>query len=565
MLCVIIFLFFIHAVFSLKENNITASSETLIWMPLKGHIPSGIESAWEAFILVPVDYESDESPLIPINIKKFQKPQSIDTDTQDNIWFIPGGPGQSSRTLDVYMDLLVPLSPPGAVIYAIDHRGLGKSTPLANALESEMLKRNDRNPNVLPEILDRKQKQLGLVVPLTKVLRVENVARDLIKGVQMVKSQDQPKKSKNYVLSISYGTVIARRAVQIEPEMFEAVIFDGLAALERIEISNEADKALEDFCQMVPSCRKSLGNVPKTGSHPRIRSIIPTILSSSNQCTQYFASRYNGKSVCKSIHVLLNAALLQGLTVLKVAALRILFEMTTCADFNGFQQLLNSLDWGLQQRPGGNGLQSAAIVNPTSAANIPNYAKDINPEEAISINEFVFEVISAIERYHITPTSIDICFNKKHSIQGDDKQTCPSRLFDPCRFFHTTFQRKRALSASIGELPDNSVKNPVIQTKSTRLIVLAGLLDFNTPTALAREIFHQFFLSPEKYYYEFSGLSHGIFGASGCEREIFQDLVNGGNRTAQCLTVTNNHHISRIDTDYFDVDLTELARIISLL
>jgi pimeloyl-ACP methyl ester carboxylesterase len=544
---------------TVNGGNLTASSETLIWKPLNASIRTGIDSAWEAFILVPVDYEAENSPLIPINIRKFQKSKENFTGTQSNIWFLPGGPGQSSQTLDVYMDLIVPLSPPGAVIYAIDHRGLGKSTPMVDSKESEMLKANDKNPEVLPAILQKKQNQLGLLVPLTRVLRVENVARDLLKGLSMVKSQDQPKKSKNYLLSVSYGTVIARRAVQIEPNVFEAVIFDGLAALEKIEISNEADRALEEFCDMLPNCRQELSKIP-FDSKLRIRSVIPEILAKQNQCTQFLVDYYKADSVCQSIHLLLNGALLQGLAILKVAVLRALFEMNTCVNYESFTYLIKSLDQALRRRIGGNALQSVAIMNPGSAIKVSSsLSKTKDTEQAVSVNEFVFEVISALERYHITPTSIDICFNKKHYMQGDESRLCPSRLFDPCRFFQTTYERKSALADSIGELPNNSIVNPIVRTDSTRLIVLAGLLDFNTPTMLAREIFNQFFISPEKQYYQFNGLSHGVFGSSGCEKEIFNDFLNGGNRTTACSDNVNSNHKDAINNRFFGASLDVLA------
>ena len=550
---------------AIHSSNLTASSETLIWKPVNTTARIGIDSVWEAFILVPVDYEAEDSPLIPINIRKYQKSPSSNSKVQSNIWFLPGGPGQSSQTLDVYMDLIVPLSPPGAVIYAMDHRGLGKSTPLVDSKESQMLKANERNPEVLPAVLDKKQKQLGLLVPLTRVLRVENVARDLLKGVSMVKSQDQPKSSKNYLFSVSYGTVIARRAVQIQPDAFEAVIFDGLAALERIEISNEADRALEEFCDAIPNCRQKLESFPQN-SKLRIRSIIPEILSTQNQCTQFLVEFYNSDSLCQSVHSLLTGALLQGLTVLKVAALRALFEMATCSDFEGFTYLMKSIDEALRQKLGGNGLQSVAVMNPVSAAKISSKSSNnTSIEEAISINEFVFEVISALERYHITPTSIDICFNKKHSLQGDHNKLCPSRLYDPCRFFQTTYERKSALADSIGKLPENSISNPMVRTNTTRLIVLAGLLDFNTPTMLAREIFKQFFISPDKHYFQFNGLSHGIFGSSTCEQEIFDDFLKGGNRTASCAERVNKLHIDKINKDYFGTSLRALGNTIDNL
>lgn len=542
----------------MRGSNLTASSETLIWKPLNVTNGKGIDSAWEAFILVPVDYEDDSSPLIPINIKKFQKSSKNSSGSQTNIWFIPGGPGQSSQILNVYMDLILKYSPAEAVIYAIDHRGLGKSTPLANSREGEMLKENERNPKVLSAVLERKQKQLGLLMPLTRVLRVENVARDLLKGLSMVKSQDQPKKSKNYLLSVSYGTLLARRAIQIQPEAFEAVIFDGLAALERIEISNEADRALEEFCNQLPNCRQQLELLPKK-SQLRIRSLIPKIISIPNQCTRYMTEFFGMNNVCQSLHLLLNGALLQGITLLKVVTMRILFEMTACNDIQAFTRLVKSLDRGLRSKLGGNALQSITVINASDKG------KNDSKEEAASINEFVFEVISALERYHTTKASVEICFNQKHSVQGDSQALCPSRLFDPCRFFKMAYERTLSLKDSIGEIPEISIQSPDVQSKSTRFLVLAGLLDFSTPTVLAREIYNQFLKSPEKHYHEFQGLSHGVFGSSGCEKEIFADFLTGGNRTVSCVQEVNKKHSALINKQYFGVPLDNLTNQIEQL
>lgn len=527
----------------------TASTETLIWKPMANVSIPGIASAWEALVLVPVDYEAENAPLIPVNIQKYSKADEIDNGNRINIWFIPGGPGQSSQTLEAFMDAFIKYSPANTCIYAVDHRGLGKSTPLANESEVRLLKQSTKDPSVLVKILDKKQRQLGLLAPLTRVLRVENVARDLLKAVTMVKRQDSPAKSRNFLFSVSYGTVIARRALQIGPDVFESAILDGFAAIERIEHSNEADRALQEFCDMTPSCKNQLNDISVAKDKIKIRKLIPRILTSGpNHCISHFQTVLSNHGLCGGLHAMLNSALTQDETIVKVSILRMILEMISCKDYDGFVAIFQALEGRLR---GTSHKQSVAVLTSKTPAPQSNHT--------FSVNELVFEVISALERYDVTSRSIDICFNKKHTIQGDDSSICPSRLFDPCRFFQTTFDRKMALAEYAGSLPETSIRNPEIISNSTRIIVLAGLVDFSTPTLLSREIFKQFIFAPSKTFYEFSGVGHGIFGSEAkCDKEIMHDFLEGGDATESCRRSENARIMSLVEQQ-FNSTLLDLA------
>lgn len=575
---VLIILLSILASVAAKRKELTASSEALLWKPVNKTI-TGISNVWEAYVLVPADYESKDSPFIPINVRRFAVSGAMETtevaqisSAKDpiNLWYVPGGPGQSSRTLELIIPAFIGKVPPGSFIYSVDHRGLGKSTPLASEEDKTLLESYPSDALLLPEILERKQRELGILTPLTRALRVENVARDLLKSVQLSGKDSQGRR--NFLLSVSYGTMIARRVLQLAPRgTFEAVILDGLAPVERIEISNESDRTIEEFCNAVPSCKAKLDFL--SNDSLKVRGLIPRILSTQNSCSQYMQSTVSPhnsnatgsqKSLCSIIHEMSNAGLLQGRTSVKVGILRILFEMIECRDPEGFKLLVDRVHEVLSKIDSINHLQSAVIVS-SSTSKSGKSEKSLNgmdPEKALSADELVFEVISALERYDVTESSMNICYGKKHTIQGDAHDTCPARLFDPCKFFQMTYERKMALlKLNNGSLPQISLQSPRVDAPDTRIMVLAGSLDFNTPTWISRQLTSRFIRGRSVVYTELFGLGHGIFGSTACDADIFRDFLTGSNDTLRCMHHLNEQNIHRIE-EYFTMTLSYLSKYI---
>lgn len=527
------------------NRELTASSEMLLWRPVNETF-KGISLVQEAFVLVPADWEDPDSPLIPINLKKFTKSQqnnnttTVNDSSSVNIWYVPGGPGQSSGTLEVMLPVFLRGIPDGSSLYAFDHRGLGKSTPLASEREKALLEEYPKDPKLLQTILQRKQEKLGILTPLTRTLRVENVARDLIKAVSLV-NQESTAQTSNYLVGISYGTMVSRRALQLAPEgLFEAVLLDGLAPVENIEISNESDQIIQEICDLLPACKEKLHGFDGSGKMA-VRQIIPRIIAESaksvNSCTAYFIKTFAGqKSLCYAMHDLMNASLTQGRTAVKVASLRILLEMLNCKDVESFRELFDTINDILTgPKRSVNQIQGMIVA---STVGDPKPASS-DHKAALSSDELVFEVVSALERYNVTETAVNICYNRKHRLNGDDGSSCPARLFDPCKFFQMTYKRKMALSKIYGQLPPISLKDPMVQVPKTRILVLAGNFDFNTPAWMSRQLAYQYTRGQSVKYHEFFGYGHSMFGSSDCDNEILRDFLDGKDRTSPCALKWN--------------------------
>ena len=553
-----IYLFLLYSYLLQTTMCLTASSDTLLWKGLNKSI-DGISTVEEAFLLVPADYEDANSPMLTVNIRRFTANTTNVSGDPVNVWFIPGGPGQSSKSLEEMIPVFLRDLPHGSIIYAIDHRGLGKSTPLASSKEKELLEEYPKQAEMLKDIVMKEQGKLGILTPITKVLRIENVARDLLKSVNLV-NRSAKKKLRHFIVGISYGTMVARRALQIAPVgMFEGVLLDGLAPTEKIEQSNEADRIIEEVCQKVPECKNTI--MKDINGRIKVRGIIPEILKRNNpimnSCTSYFLSIFanDTSSLCSNLHEFMNAVLLTGRASVKVGALRLMKEMAQCGDPDGFKLLFDAIYEELLEGQSVNQLQSVAAVNREIKATANKLSSD----------ELVFEVVSALERYGVTRSSMNICFNRKHSVNGDEPETCPSRLFDPCKFFRTTWERKEALreiDESSSGLPPISIKTPMVVAPETRIIVLAGNLDFNTPTWLSRQITAKYTKAKEVYYHEFFGYGHGTYGSSDCDHEIFSELLNGNNQNAEeCVRKSNEKNIRIID-GYFKKSLNDLATFI---
>lgn len=543
-------------------KDLTASSETLLWRPLVNKVIEGVSMAEEAFILVPADYEDKDSPFIPVNIRRFHKQLKTHVIFPVNVWYVPGGPGQSSKSLELMLPAFMKELPEGSAVYIVEHRGLGKSTPLANAEDKALLEKYPTDPKLLQEILKNKQRKLGILTPIIRALRVENVARDLLKGVSLVKKENATRK--NYLFGVSYGTMISRRALQIAPDgTFEAALLDGLAPVERIEFSNESDRIIEEFCNLLPECKRQIDGVTPRSAVIKVREIIPEILKNqNNSCASYFFNLMQGRSLCWSLHDLLNSTLLQGRAKVKVATLRLLFEMVSCRDPEGFKVLADKVNSYLMNIKAVNQLQSAAVVlSSENTAPKVSSAAALDPQKALSADELVFDVVSALERYDVTDNSINICYNVKHTTNGDDRSTCPARLFDPCVFFQMTYERKMALMDVNGVLPPISLQEPMVNLAKTRVMILAGNLDFNTPTWLSRQLAFSFTRGLSVKYHEFFGYGHAMFGSSDCDKELMADFLTGSDSASSCALKWNMKN-AWIINGYFRMSLIELSNTI---
>ena len=256
----------------------------------------------------------------------------------------------------------------------------------------------------------------------------------------------------------------------------------------------------------------------------------------------------------------MNAALLQGRSSVKIASFRVMFEMVQCTDLEGFKVLFDAMD-SILRNSSGNGVNQlqASVANSSNNEN-----GEIDSVKALSTDELVFEVVSALERFDVTNTCVNICYNKKHTINGDKRSLCPARLFDPCKFFQMTYERKMALMGmeiNKGSLPPISLQSPLVIAPKTRIIVLAGGLDFNTPTMMSRILATKFLKGKNVKYFEFFGYGHAIFGSSDCDPEIFADFLDGKNRTSKCVMKWNSRNKIVLD-GYFKMNMKDLARIL---
>ncbi len=575
-----LFILFQFISFTSTRRELTASSEMLLWRSMNETI-KGISTIEEAFILVQADWEDADSPLIPINLRKFTKraaagmESSSTLEGKSNIWYVPGGPGQSSKTLEVMLPMFLSGVPEGTTFYAFDHRGLGKSTPLANEKEQSLLEEYPKDETLLPQIVKRKQEKLGIITALTRTLRVENVARDLLKAVELVKKDLESNSTvngKNYLVGVSYGTMVARRALQLSRDgTFESVLLDGLAPVENVELMNESDRIFHEICDLLPACKQRLDSLNLDNSTvdvPMIRRIIPKIIDEAgrgmNSCTAYFKETFVGKrkTLCFALHELMNATLLQGRTSIKVASLRLLFEMVSCRDVEAFKALFDTLNGIITStHKSVNQLQSASVVASTVVN--PFGSRIGDNKRALSSDELVFEVVSALERYNVTSSALNLCYNRHHLLNGDDGTSCSARLFDPCKFFQMSYKRRMALKEIYGELPPVSLKDAMVQVNKTRVLALAGNFDFNTPTWMSRQIARQWTRGTSVMYYEFFGYGHSMFGSSDCDRSILADFLDGADRTSECALRWNTNNIFKVN-GFFNSTLSELNSMILL-
>ena len=83
------------------------------------------------------------------------------------MWIIPGGPGQHSNDIEIWIPKFLALLPPNTILYLMDHRGTGKSEKIVSS----------KKQNECLENLERCAAQSPVPWP---VLSIHNAAMDFI-------------------------------------------------------------------------------------------------------------------------------------------------------------------------------------------------------------------------------------------------------------------------------------------------------------------------------------------------------------------------------------------------
>jgi pimeloyl-ACP methyl ester carboxylesterase len=475
--------------------------------------PSGTGQA--AFVNVPVEYNSPGSTLtIYVRTYKNEKTSRL-------VYLIVGGPGQDAALWEPQLPALWNVFGGDTTFIIIDHRGVGKSSPLTS-------------PNDMSWQNNWTAFNSTTKYPIT-ALTISNAGRDIVQIAKLL--QEEYPGIPHVLVGSSYGTRVAVAAANAAPDMFQAALLDGLDMENaNSSLATVTGEELLENCARNQYCNRAVGGDPRV-----LPALIPRLAPSLNACTASFFGKMEAllpglepSDVVDAVFYKLmisssgrSTADRRQLPAMWIVAL--LAQFKNCTDTNIVGSISDQIAKLLHSSF--SFASTAQIHNPAGAPLNGIRYSTLNPS-ALSIslaggeepsNMLVHAYISASERWRGTAPSY--C------------ATCAPQIFKICT--------ARALYVSFGEIFGQSLYQPDGQSQSamsgkTRVIVLAGGLDYNTPLKTA-ETMVGMMRTPYKHIVKFANRGHNLLQDSECIRAAVDELLERGSasKTDSCVDALN--------------------------
>lgn len=214
----------------------------------------------QAFVAVPQDYfgEHDtEGKTLRMRVRRIERGAP-----ERHMWFIPGGPGEHSNTIEVLAELITDILPQNTWIYSLDHRGRGKSGKIASSKKQVQCLYN----------FSKCVQELPFPV---KILSIHNAAMDFITITRSLKVQGQSW----FLLGTSYGGMLVDYILRFAPDLFEGALANSMHPHFYVGeyLPYSLNKNFVESCQSSVACRSLLDPTTFNGS-------LESFGRSNNQC-----------------------------------------------------------------------------------------------------------------------------------------------------------------------------------------------------------------------------------------------------------------------------------------
>lgn len=206
-------------------------------------------------VVLPLDHTDPASRDFPVLVKR--NPAS-GTETRQ-LWLLHGGP-TSSAVDDLHAMSRAWHGMPGLGIYAVDHRGIGGAARLGCSAESPS---SEAGPEIAEsewsQCLDEVRGRDDL-----EHLTTTASARDLGVLIDELAGEDVAV----FLYGGSYGTYLAHRYLQLQPEQPTGIIMEGIVSPHEPHFvgydadMNRAGRALFEVCASDPACRAHFAEHP---------------------------------------------------------------------------------------------------------------------------------------------------------------------------------------------------------------------------------------------------------------------------------------------------------------
>jgi len=238
---IIMFLIIVVSLSGCSSSSENQTSEAqVVW----GACPDYINThgnAECAFVTVPKDYERPYLGTIDLFIWRI-KGTIPDDQKKGQVWFIQGGPGDSSVAFATFLPPIA-VTHPEWDYYSIDHRGVGNSNCLecpSAAPDSYITAANATACyNEVNAVLDG---SLGL-------FNVTNAAKDLATVIDLTRGA-----GKVFTYGVSYGTYLVQRFMTLFPDSVDGTIIDSIVPADAKPLDNYDESFNNEGMQIMEQC-----------------------------------------------------------------------------------------------------------------------------------------------------------------------------------------------------------------------------------------------------------------------------------------------------------------------
>ena len=225
--------------------------------PLYVDQPNGLQAEC-ATIDVPLRWSEPDGPTIGIFVQRLK---GLAAERRGQLWLLEGGPGGSGADFDGFMEQFRTLDPT-LDLYAVDHRGVGRSARLSCPDQEGEASAGGFNITDAewPACIAALQAEWG---PDLAEFPTTAAARDVGRLLEVTR---EPGKQ-SFVYGVSYGTYWAHRYLQLFPSQATAVVLDSIAPpgedFTHYDVDyNAVGQDLMDVCAADALCSSKLGADP---------------------------------------------------------------------------------------------------------------------------------------------------------------------------------------------------------------------------------------------------------------------------------------------------------------
>ncbi|OQR99899.1 serine protease family S33 [Achlya hypogyna] len=210
------------------------------------------------------------------------------------VWLLQGGPGLPSPAMESTMADMYLAANGTLDVYTMDHRGVGRSTPLSTICTGDQAPTTpEAIASTLSTCFEAIKAKYGAAAP--KGFSTTSAATDLAAIIQSPLTAA----SEVYVYGVSYGTYLVERLMHFSPPNVKGYILDSIVGESPVKEWDDWDKDIASvetyyysLCDKDPFCASKIGPNSKKFAHQ----LLAKLDKNDTECAQTLSSAVGGSA-----------------------------------------------------------------------------------------------------------------------------------------------------------------------------------------------------------------------------------------------------------------------------